>query len=70
MKNFRPNFMVEESLAVLKKDEYVFITREFCGGRTNADKLYRKWTPKELKQGICGRKIDLQTSIQPLNSTT
>ncbi len=62
--------MVEESLAVLKKDEYVFITREFCGGRTNADKLYRKWTPKELKQGICGRKIDLQTSIQPLNSTT
>jgi hypothetical protein len=51
--------MEEENLAVLRKDEYVFISKAFCGDRTNADKLYRKWTPKGLKQGIYGRKIDL-----------
>ena len=28
---------------------------------TNAVKLYRKWTHKELKQGICGHKIDIQS---------
>jgi hypothetical protein len=63
--------MEEENLAVRKKDEYVFISRAFCGDGTNMDKLYHKWTHKELKQGICGRKIDyIQTSIQPLNYTT
>ena len=61
MKNFRTNFMAEENLAVLTKDEYSFIQRSFCGGRTNASKLYRKWTPDELDQGICGRKIDIQS---------
>jgi len=40
--------MEEEHLAVLKKEEYVFVSRAFFGGRTNADKLYRKLTPKEL----------------------
>jgi hypothetical protein len=53
--------MEEENLAVLKKDEYVFISRAFFGGRMNAAKLYRKWTPKELKQGICCRKIAIQS---------
>ena len=61
MKNFRTNFMEEENLAVLTKDEYAFIKRAFCGGRTNAAKLYRKWSKEELEEGVCGRKIDIQS---------
>jgi hypothetical protein len=60
MKNFHTNFMTEENLAGLKKEEYEFISKKaFSGGRTNAAKLNHKWTPKQVKQGICGRKIDI-----------
>jgi hypothetical protein len=61
MKNFRTNFMRDENLAVLTKAEYDFVRRSFCGGRTNAAKLYRKWTAEELEKGVCGRKIDIQS---------
>jgi hypothetical protein len=60
MKNFRTNFMKEENIAVLTKTEYEFIAR-VIGGRTNAAKLYHKWTPQQIKKGICGRKIDIQS---------
>ena len=51
-------------IAVLKKDEYDFIKRSFHGGRTEAIRTYRKWTDEELKEGKCGRYVDI-TSLYP-----
>jgi len=49
MKKFRTNFMNDENPAVLTKAEYDFIGK-VIGGRTNAAKLYHKWTPQQIKR--------------------
>ena len=51
-------------IAVLKKDEYDFIKKSFHGGRTETIRTYRKWTDEELKDGKCGRYVDI-TSLYP-----
>eukprot|EP00873_Tetraselmis_striata_P042491 jgi/Tetstr1/462755/TSEL_007707.t1 len=61
MKNYRTNFMPEDQIAVLKKDEYNFVKRQFAGGRTNATRLYRKWSPEEIAEGNMGHKVDVQS---------
>ncbi len=61
MKVFRTNCLQEETIAVLNKSEYEFCKRGFCGGRTNALCLYKKWTPEQIAQGTCGRYMDIQS---------
>ena len=51
-------------IAVLKKDEYDFIKKSFHGGRTETIRTYRKWTDEELKEGKCGRYVDI-TRLYP-----
>ena len=46
---------------VLQKNEYDFIRQSFHGGRTEAIRLYRKWNNQELKEGKCGRYLDIQS---------
>jgi hypothetical protein len=48
-------------ICVLYKDEYDFMRRGFHGGRTETFRLYRKWNKQELKEGKCGRYLDIQS---------
>jgi len=62
MKVFRTNHLKDsETIAVLTKEEYTFCKSAFFGGRTNAVQLYKKWTPEDIKNGICGRYKDVQS---------
>jgi hypothetical protein len=62
MKVFRTNHLLDsETIAVLNKEEYAFCKRAFFGGRTNAIKLYKKWTDDDIKKGRFGKYQDIQS---------
>jgi len=51
----------ETPIGVLNKEEYDFIKRGFHGGRTECIRLYRKWEEEEIKEGKCGKYVDIQS---------
>jgi len=58
---FRTNYMNENQIAVLTKEEYDFCKRGFFGGRTEVFKLFKSWTDEEIKNGTHGKYIDIQS---------
>lgn len=60
MRVFKVNHLGENTISVLKRDEYDFCKRAFFGGRTNCVKLYKDWTQTRDK-GVYGRYIDVQS---------
>jgi hypothetical protein len=58
---FRTNYMNENEIAILTKNEYDFCKRGFFGGRTEVFKLFQSWTDEDIKNGIHGKYIDIQS---------
>ena len=61
MKVYRTNYLVDNKICVLKKDEYDFIKRGFFGGRTEVFQLHAKISDEELKDGKYINYIDIQS---------
>jgi len=61
MKVYRTNYLVDNKICVLKKDEYDFIKRGFFGGRTEVFQLHVNITDEELKDGKYINYIDIQS---------
>jgi hypothetical protein len=59
MRVFRTNFMNDNQICVLKKDEYDFVKRGFFGGRTEVFKLFKSWTDDDIKNGKYGKYVDI-----------
>jgi hypothetical protein len=58
---FRTNYMKEEHIAVLTKEEYDFCKRGFFGGRTEVFKMFQSWTEADIKEGKYGKYVDIQS---------
>jgi hypothetical protein len=58
---FRTNYMKEEHIAVLTKEEYDFCKRGFFGGRTEVFKMFQSWTEQDIKEGKYGKYVDIQS---------
>ena len=56
--------MEKDSICVLQKNEFDFIKKGFCGGRTNAIKLHKEWTEDDFAAGIYGMYQDV-VSLYP-----
>jgi hypothetical protein len=61
LKVYRTNYMNDNQIAVLTKDEYDFCKRGFFGGRTEVFKLFKSWTDEEIASGVHGKYIDIQS---------
>lgn len=61
MRVYRTNFLKDNKIAVLTKEEYDFCKRGFFGGRTEVFKLFQSWTEDQIKEGIFGKYVDIQS---------
>jgi hypothetical protein len=58
---FRTNYLEENTIAVLTKEEYDFCKRGFFGGRTEVFKMFKTWTDTQIKEGVHGKYVDIQS---------
>jgi len=61
LKVFRTNYMNENEIAILTKQEYDFCKKGFFGGRTEVFKMFQSWTDQQIKAGIYGKYVDIQS---------
>jgi len=58
---YRTNYLQENKIAVLTKEEYNFCKRGFFGGRTEVFKMFQSWSDEEVKNGKYGKYVDIQS---------
>jgi hypothetical protein len=58
---YRTNYMPENKIGILTKEEYDFCKRGFFGGRTEVFKLHKQYTMKDIENGIYGKYQDIQS---------
>lgn len=58
---YRTNYLEENTIAVLTKEEYEFCKRGFFGGRTEVFKMFQSWTDTQIAEGIHGKYVDIQS---------
>lgn len=61
MKVYRTNYLKENTIAVLKKDEYDFCKRGFFGGRTEVFQLHKKFNKYDVANGKYIDYADIQS---------
>lgn len=61
---YKHKHLEKDSICVLQKNEFDFIKKGFCGGRTNAIKLHKEWTEEDFAAGIYGMYQDV-VSLYP-----
>lgn len=59
--NYKRNHMPAKSMGVLTPETHAYIKNAFFGGRTNALKLHKEWTEEEVKSGVYGSYMDVQS---------
>lgn len=61
MKVYRTNYMNEDEIAILTKEEYDFCKRGFFGGRTEVFKMFQNWSEQQIAEGTFGKYVDIQS---------
>lgn len=61
MKVYRTNYLKENTIAVLKKEEYDFCKRGFFGGRTEVFQMHKKFNKYEVANGKYIDYADIQS---------